>query len=320
MTSVNRRVIDPAAFGKVAVLMGGWAAEREVSLDSGAQVLAALQRQGVNAHAVDVNRDNLLLLKNVGFDRAFNILHGPGGEDGVVQSLLEVLEIPYTGSGVLASALAMDKLRTKQIWESAGIPTPAYRVLADDTDLDAVVESLGLPIFVKPATEGSSIGMSRVEKAADLPAAYARAAEFNPIVLAESFIAGGEYTCAVLEGAEGLQALPIIRIQTENSFYDYQAKYQSDETQYHCPCGLPADTEAQLAALALQAFRLLGARGWGRVDFMLDADGRPWFLELNTVPGMTSHSLVPMAARQAGLDFDALVWRILETTLQGAGA
>jgi D-alanine-D-alanine ligase len=308
-------VKDPAAFGKVAVLMGGWSSEREVSLDSGTQVLAALQSQGINAHAVDVDRNNLLLLKNVGFDRAFNVLHGTGGEDGVVQSVLQVLGIPVTGSGVLASALAMDKLRTKQIWQSAGIPTPAYRMLSDDSDLDEVVEALGLPIFVKPATEGSSIGMSRVETAADLPAAYSRAAKYNPSVLAESFIAGGEYTCAVLESPEGLQALPIIRVETANSFYDYQAKYQSDDTQYHCPCGLSGADEAQLAALAVQAFRLLGAQGWGRVDFMLDAEGRPWFLELNTVPGMTSHSLVPMAAKQAGLDFEALVWRILEGTL-----
>lgn len=312
---MSRQVTDAADFGKVAVLMGGWSAERDVSLDSGAQVLAALQRQGVNAHGVDVNRENLLLLKNVGFDRAFNILHGPGGEDGIVQSVLQVLGIPLTGSGVLASALAMDKLRTKQIWESAGIPTPSYRLLEDDTDLEAVVEALGLPIFVKPATEGSSIGMSRVERGEDLAAAYAHAAQYNPLVLAEAFIEGGEYTCAVLQGAEGLQALPLIRIQTPNTFYDYEAKYQSDATAYHCPCGLPADTEAQLAALSLQAFRLLGANGWGRADFMLDAEGRPWFLELNTVPGMTSHSLVPMAAQQAGLDFDALVWRILEGTM-----
>lgn len=313
--SNGRGVSDPAAFGKVAVLMGGWSAEREVSLDSGAQVLAALQSQGVNAHGVDVDRNNLLLLKNVGFDRAFNVLHGTGGEDGIVQSVLDVLGIPVTGSGVLASALAMDKLRTKQIWQSAGIPTPAYRLLTDASDFDEVVEALGLPIFVKPATEGSSIGMSRVENAADLPAAYAEAAKFNPSVLAESFIAGPEYTCAVLDGPEGLQALPIIRVETANTFYDYQAKYQSNDTQYHCPCGLAPEVEAELAAVAVEAFDLLGAAGWGRVDFMLDAAGKPWFLELNTVPGMTSHSLVPMAAKQVGLDFEALVWRVLEGTL-----
>ncbi|MDX1497320.1 MAG: D-alanine--D-alanine ligase, partial [Salinisphaeraceae bacterium] len=300
---MSRRVKDAAEFGKVAVLMGGWSAEREVSLDSGAQVLKSLQAQGINAHAVDVNKDNLLLLKNVGFDRAFNILHGPGGEDGVVQSVLSVLGIPFTGSGVLASALSMDKLRTKQIWQASGIPTPEYRLLADDTDLDAVVDALGLPIFVKPATEGSSIGMSRVEKAEDLAAAYAEAARYNPVVIAESYVDGAEYTCAVLDGPEGLQPLPLIRVETPNTFYDFQAKYESDATQYHCPCGLPADTEAQLGALASQAFRLLGAQGWGRADFMLDSEGRPWFLELNTVPGMTSHSLVPMAAKQAGLDF-----------------
>lgn len=317
---MSRRVKDAAEFGKVAVLMGGWSAEREVSLDSGAQVLKSLQAQGVNAHAVDVNKDNLLLLKNVGFDRAFNILHGPGGEDGVVQSVLSVLGIPVTGSGVLASALSMDKLRTKQIWQASGIPTPEYRLLADDTDLDAVVDALGLPIFVKPATEGSSIGMSRVEKAEDLAAAYAEAARYNPVVIAEAYVNGAEYTCAMLDGPEGLRALPLIRVETPNTFYDFQAKYQSDATQYHCPCGLPADTEAQLGALAAQAFRLLGAKGWGRADFMLDSEGRPWFLELNTVPGMTSHSLVPMAAKQAGLDFDALVWRILEGTVGGSDA
>lgn len=312
---MSRRVTDPAEFGKVAVLMGGWSAEREVSLESGAAVLEALQAQGINAHGVDVDRENLLLLKNVGFDRAFNILHGPGGEDGVVQSVLQVLGIPVTGSGVLASALAMDKLRTKQIWESAGIPTPAYRLLADDSDFNEVVEALGLPIFVKPATEGSSIGMSRVDRADELPVAYAHAAEYNPLVLAEAFIDGGEYTCAVLEGPNGLKALPMIRVETPNEFYDYQAKYQSDATTYHCPCGLSEDVEAQFAALAVHAFRLLGAQGWGRADFLIDAEGRPWFLELNTVPGMTSHSLVPMAAKQAGLNFRALVWRILEGTM-----
>lgn len=311
------KVTDPKAFGKVAVLMGGWAAEREVSLDSGAQVLQALQRQGIDAVGVDLDRERLLGLKAEGFDRAFNILHGIGGEDGTLQAVLDVAGIPYTGSGVLASALSMDKRRTKQIWSACDIPTPDYCLLDEDSDFDQVIARLGLPIFVKPATEGSSIGMSRVDKAADLEAAYRKAAEYCSVVLAESFVQGGEYTAAVLAGQQGLQGLPLLRIETQADFYDYNAKYISNSTQYHCPCGLPAEQEAALSALAVKAFQLLGAEGWGRADFLLDANGQPWFLELNTVPGMTSHSLVPMAAKQAGIDFDALVWRILETSMEG---
>ncbi len=314
---MTTKVTDPRAFGKVAVLMGGWAAEREVSLDSGAQVLAALQRQNVNAVGVDLTRDRLLALHAEGFDRAFNVLHGQGGEDGTVQAVLNVMGLPYTGSDVLASALSMDKRRTKQIWTAAGIPTPAYALLTADADFAGVAEQLGTPIFVKPATEGSSIGMSRVDQPDDLEAAYHKAAEFCDVVLAERFVEGGEYTAGVLEGPDGLQALPLLRIETQAEFYDYNAKYISNATQYHCPCGLPEEQEAKLSALALQAFESLGASGWGRADFLLDSEGQPWFLELNTVPGMTSHSLVPMAARQMGIDFDALVWRILETSMPG---
>lgn len=308
-------VTNPEDFGRVAVLMGGWAAEREVSLDSGSQVIAALQRSGVDAVEVDLDRDRLLGLKAEGFDRAFNILHGVGGEDGTVQAVLDVMGLPYTGSGVLASALSMDKHRTKQIWNSAGIPTPPYVLLDENTDFSAVVDHLGLPIFVKPATEGSSIGMSRVEKVDNLQAAYLKAAKYCPVVIAERFVEGGEYTVAVLQGSDGLQGLPLLRIESDSAFYDYDAKYVSDSTRYHCPCGLPAESEAECAALAVRAFNVLDASGWGRADFLLDKDGRPWFLELNTVPGMTSHSLVPMAAKQAGMDFDALVWRILETSM-----
>lgn len=308
-------VTDPRMFGKVAVLMGGWAAEREVSLDSGAQVVEALLRQNVDAVAVDLSRERLLTLKAEGFNRAFNVLHGVGGEDGTVQAVLDVMGIPYTGSGVLASALSMDKHRTKQIWNASGIPTPAYSLLYADSDFGAIAMELGLPIFVKPATEGSSIGMSRVDTADQLEAAYHKAAEYCELVLAERFIEGGEYTAAVLESESGLQGLPLLRIETHSEFYDYNAKYISNRTEYHCPCGLPEEVEAQLSELAVRAFKLLGAAGWGRADFLLDADGQPWFLELNTVPGMTSHSLVPMAAKQAGLDFNQLVWRILESSM-----
>lgn len=300
-------------FGKVAVLMGGWSAEREISLQSGSAVLAALRRRGVDAVGVDVDRDRLLGLRGEGFDRAWIALHGNGGEDGVAQAVLEVQGIAYTGSGVLASALAMDKYRCKALWAAQGIPTPPHRLLEEGIDFDAVADDLGLPLFVKPAAEGSSIGMSRVDTAADLPAAWRLAARFDATVLAERFIDGPEYTAAVLDR----RVLPLLRIETPRGFYDYQAKYEAEDTRYHCPCGLPADEERRLAELSLKAFEALGARGWGRVDFMLDADGQPWFLELNTIPGMTSHSLVPMAAAAAGIDFEELVWRILATAGRG---
>ncbi len=313
---MSRKIRNAKDFGRVAVLLGGWAPEREVSLVSGAAVLQALQKQGVDAHGVDLSRDRLLNLKGEGFDRVFNVLHGIGGEDGVVQAALELMNLPYTGCGVLASALSMDKRVTKLVWAAQGIPTPMHRVLSEETDYAQLVDELGLPIFVKPADAGSSIGMSKVRSADELPEAYNFARQYCQTVLAERFVSGGEYTCAILEG----QALPLIRIEPDGEYYDYNAKYVSDNTRYHCPCGLPPEQEAQLQAMALKAFQLIGASGWGRVDFMLDIEDKPWFLELNTVPGMTSHSLVPMAARAAGINFDELVWRVLETTFTRAPA
>ncbi|HFA59632.1 MAG TPA: D-alanine--D-alanine ligase, partial [Rhodospirillales bacterium] len=300
--------IDPGLFGKVAVLMGGWSAEREISLKSGAAVLDALRHQGVNAVGVDVQRPQVVAaLSAGGFDRAFNILHGPGGEDGVIQGLLETLQIPYTGSGVLASALAMDKLRCKELLEGSGIPTPPWMVLEADTAPGLVEATLGLPVMVKPALEGSSIGMSKVSEADDLPAAYKAAAAYAGEVLAERWIGGREYTVAVL----GEEALPVIALETPREFYDYAAKYEADDTRYLCPCGLAAEEEQRLQRLALAAFEAVGASGWGRVDILADTDGTPYVIELNTVPGMTDHSLVPMAAKAAGIGFDELVVRIL---------
>ncbi len=305
--------IDPGLFGKVAVLMGGWSAEREISLRSGAAVLDALRHQGVNAVGVDVQRPQVVAaLSAGGFDRAFNILHGPGGEDGVIQGLLETLQIPYTGSGVLASALAMDKLRCKELLEGSGIPTPPWMVLEADTAPGLVEATLGLPVMVKPALEGSSIGMSKVTEADELPAAYKAAAAYAGEVLAERWIGGREYTVAVL----GEEALPVIALETPREFYDYAAKYEADDTRYLCPCGLAAEEEQRLQRLALAAFEAVGASGWGRVDILADTDGTPYVIELNTVPGMTDHSLVPMAAKAAGIGFDELVVRILAQTLQ----
>ncbi len=306
--------IDPGLFGKVAVLMGGWSAEREISLRSGAAVLDALRHQGVNAVGVDVQRPQVVAaLSAGGFDRAFNILHGPGGEDGVIQGLLETLQIPYTGSGVLASALAMDKLRCKELLEGSGIPTPPWMVLEADTAPGLVEATLGLPVMIKPALEGSSIGMSKVSEADDLPAAYKAAAAYAGEVLAERWIGGREYTVAVL----GEEALPVIALETPREFYDYAAKYEADDTRYLCPCGLSAEEEQRLQRLALAAFEAVGATGWGRVDILADTDGTPYVIELNTVPGMTDHSLVPMAAKAAGIGFDELVVRILAQTLKG---
>lgn len=300
---------NQARFGKVAVLFGGTSAEREVSLKSGRAVLEALQRQGVDAHGVDVV-DNTVLetLRSGGFARVFIVLHGRGGEDGVIQGALETLGLPYTGSGVLGSALGMDKVRTKQIWQAAGLPTPKFLVLESENDLGRVATDLGFPVMIKPAHEGSSIGMSKVERAEDLPAAWQAAMKYDRAVLAERWITGREYTASML----GEQALPLIRLETSHAFYDYQAKYFADDTRYHCPCGLPEAEELQLRALAQRAFRAVGASGWGRVDFMCDHSGQPYLIEVNTVPGMTDHSLVPMAARAAGIDFDTLVLRILE--------
>lgn len=302
-------------YGKVAVLYGGLSAERDVSLKSGTAVLQALMRQGVDAHGIDVGRDVIARLEHGKFDRVFNILHGRIGEDGVIQGALELLGLPYTGSGVLASALSMDKIRTKMIWLAAGLPTLPFTELDAGSDFGAVVKRLGLPLAVKPAREGSSIGVSKVEAAGELEAAYRKAAACDPYVVAEPWVSGAEYTASILGG----RALPLIRVEVTAAFYDYEAKYISNSTRYHCPCGLPPDQEAEFQRLALRAFRALDARGWGRIDFICDAQGQPWLLENNTNPGMTDHSLVPMAARQAGMDFDALVLRILDTTLQDGG-
>ncbi|MFT6407215.1 MAG: D-alanine-D-alanine ligase [Arenicella sp.] len=297
--------------GKVAVLMGGVSAEREVSLLSGAAVLKGLQDQGVDAHGVDASPDNVGELKAMGFDRAFIVLHGRWGEDGVVQGALQAIGLPYTGSGVLGCALAMDKVRTKQVWQSLDLPTANYRVLSSEADLPGLVSELGLPIFLKPAREGSSVGVAKVTHESELLNAYRVSAQVGDVVLAEQFIAGAELTCTVLKG----QALPLIRMSTDNEFYDYQAKYQSDQTQYFCPAGLDDALELQVRALALKAFNALDCSVWGRVDVMLDSNNQPLLLEVNTVPGMTSHSLVPMAAKVIGLCFEDLVLQILETTL-----
>ncbi len=295
-------------FGKVAVLLGGRSAEREISLMSGNAVLAALERKGVDAHAFDTRDRDLHELRSEGFDRVFIALHGRYGEDGTVQGALELMGMPYTGSGVMASSLAMDKWRTKLVWIAAGIPTPRFVMLEASSDFKAVPNDLGLPLIVKPSREGSTIGLTKVARAQDMEEAYRKAAEFDDMVLAEEFIAGAEVTASIL----GDQAFPLIRIEAPGGSYDYQAKYFSDETRYFCPSGLPSAQEGRIQALALRASRILDCRGWGRVDVMLNAKGEPYLLEANTVPGMTGHSLVPMAAKQAGIQFDDLVVRILE--------
>jgi D-alanine-D-alanine ligase len=304
------RVSDPREFGRVAVLFGGDSSEREISLLTGNAVLEALKQRGVDAHAFDPRDEPLGQLVGQ-FARVWIALHGPGGEDGTLQGALEYLGVPYTGSGVMGSAIGMDKLRTKRLGLAAGIPTPDFLVLTGPDDFDAALERLRLPLIVKPATQGSSVGMTKVERAADLPAAYAAAARLEALVFAESWIPGNEYTVSILQG----EALPSIRIETPRSFYDYEAKYFRDDTRYFCPSGLSASAEAHLKSLALAAFEAAGASGWGRADFMMDATGRPLLLEINTIPGMTSHSLVPMAARAVGIDFEELAWRVLETSL-----
>jgi D-alanine-D-alanine ligase len=309
------RVTDPREFGRVAVLMGGTSSEREVSLDSGRNVLEALLRRGVEAVAVDGIGELARALAapgGPGFDRVFNILHGNrgGGEDGVVQGLLEAFGVPYTGSGVLGSALSMDKTRSKQVWLSLGLPTPAYVSLERGDDVLAAAHKIGLPVIVKPACEGSSVGVSRCFKDSDLPAAVELAVRYEGSLLVEQLVQGEEYTVGVL----GNEALPSIRIVPAGEYYDYHAKYVAEDTQYLCP-GLSGAAEQELGSLALAAFFALDCCGWGRVDFMRDRSGRPWLLEVNTAPGMTSHSLVPKAARERGIGFDELVWRVLETSL-----
>jgi D-alanine-D-alanine ligase len=305
-----RRIAGAGDFGKVAVLMGGASAEREVSLMTGAAVLDALVARGVAAARFDPAERALTELIDAGFDRVFIALHGPGGEDGAVQGALEWLGLPYTGSGVLGSAVGMDKLRTKRLAEAAGVATPPWIELAGAADFERAVAELGLPLAVKPATQGSSVGMSRVAAASELPAAWRAASALDPVVIAERWITGGEYTVAILQG----DALPAIRIETPRAFYDYQAKYFADDTRYLIPCGLPAASEAALQQAALATFAATGASGWGRVDFVAGPDRAPLLLEINTVPGMTGHSLVPMAAAAAGIDFAELAWRILETS------
>jgi len=299
---------DVKQLGKVAVLMGGPSAEREISLLSGKGVLAALRERGVDAHAFDPVLHSLFDLPREKFDRVFIALHGRFGEDGTVQGVLETLKIPYTGSGVMGSALAMDKWRTKLVWQAAGIPTPKYRMLASDSNWTKVVDELKLPLIVKPAREGSSIGVTKVCTAADLPAAFQLAFKLDPLVIAEEFIAGQELTASVV----GTEALPLIRIEAPEGAYDYQNKYFTDVTKYHCPSGIRADIEEEIRATTMKAFRVLGCDGWGRADMMLAPDGRYSFLEMNTSPGMTSHSLVPMAARAVGLNYPDLCVRILQ--------
>jgi D-alanine-D-alanine ligase len=298
-------------FGRVAVLMGGAAAERDVSLKSGAAVYDALKRQGIDAIAIDVTGNPIEALAGLKVDRVFNIIHGRGGEDGVLQAVLDVMGIPYTGSGVLASALSMDKLRTKLCWQGYGLVTPKWFLLKDERDLDECIARLGFPVIVKPAQEGSSIGMSKASNRDELQSALKTAAEFRCDVYAESWVTGREYTVGVLNG----EALPVIRLETPHAFYDYEAKYKATTTQYHCPCGLNQDDELQLRNLAVKASQVLGVKGWARLDVFVDDAGQYQLIEINTVPGMTDHSLVPMAAKQAGIDFDELVWRILETSI-----
>lgn len=312
-----KRITDPRDFGRVAVALGGTSSEREVSLNSGANVLEALRARGIDAQPIDGIPALLEAARERRIDRVFNVLHGHrgGGEDGVLQGALDALGVPYTGSGVLASALSMDKIRSKQVWIALGLPTPRYARHRTGDDVRAAIAGLGLPVVVKPANEGSSVGITRVFSAADLPAAIALAARYDGELLIEQLVVGEEYTVGIL----GREALPSIRIVPPGEYYDYHAKYVSDDTQYICP-GLSGDAEAKIRALALCAFETLGCSGWGRVDIMRDRDGRDWLLEVNTAPGMTSHSLVPKAARAIGIDFETLCWRVLESSFRGEAA
>ncbi len=295
-------------FGKVAVLLGGKSSEREISLMSGTAVLEALKRQGVDAHGFDTGQRSLSEFAAENFDRAFVILHGRYGEDGTIQGALDLMGVPYTGSGVMACALAMDKWRTKLVWQASGIPTPRFQMLNEHSDPAATAGELGLPLIVKPAREGSTIGLTKVTEVKQLQQAYREAARYDPLVLAEQYVEGPELTAAILED----QSLPLVRIEAPGHNYDYKAKYFSDETQYFCPSGIASALEEKIKRLCADAYRVLGCRGWGRVDVMVDGDDQPWILEVNTVPGMTGHSLVPMAANAAGISFDQLVLRILE--------
>ena len=303
--------INVAELGKVAVLMGGQSAERDVSLNSGSAVLQALTSQKVDAHGIDVGADILSVLQKGKFDRVFIALHGRGGEDGTIQGALQTLGIPYTGSGVMASALAMDKLRTKQIWYALDYPTPAFALISSKEELEVKVKELGFPMMIKPSQEGSSIGIAKVNSIEELKTAYQTARQYDDEVLAEAWVTGEEYTATIL----GEEALPLIRLETPHEIYDYEAKYKVDTTLYHCPCGLDEEVENEFKELAFKAFKAVGAKGWGRVDLFRDTDGRPWLIEVNTVPGLTDHSLVPMSAKQAGISFEQLVIKILQQTL-----
>ncbi|WP_148335073.1 D-alanine--D-alanine ligase [Acinetobacter lwoffii] len=305
---------NASKFGKVAVLLGGKSAEREVSLDSGTAVLEALVRSGVNAEAFDPQERSVTELVN--YDRAFIVLHGRGGEDGQIQGVLEWLNVPYTGTGVQGSAIGMDKVKTKQVWQGSELPTAPYRIVTKDSDATDIVNALGLPLIIKPVHEGSSIGMSKVEKIEDFAEAITKATEHDAVVMAEKWITGREFTIVVLNG----QALPVIRLEPPQdvAFYDYEAKYNRNDVQYGIPCGLSEAEEQQLKALSLRAFQAVGASGWGRIDAMQDEQGNFWLLEVNTVPGMTSHSLVPKAAAAVGYSFDELCVAILEQTVTGS--
>lgn len=311
---MSRRVTDPKAFGRVAVLMGGRSAEREISLRSGGAVLTALQAQGIDAVGIDVDKQVDVSLRHGNYDRAFVILHGRGGEDGEIQGLLQAMGLPFTGSSVTGAMLSMNKRISKLIWQQQGLPTPKFEHVNIGTDPVALVKKLGLPLVIKPVNEGSSIGMSKVEEGEALKAAIQLALQYDQDVIAEQWVNGAEYTASILDG----EALPVIRLKTPRAFYDYEAKYQANTTEYLCPCGLAAKQEKICQTLALTAFNALQMRGWGRIDVMADSKGNFYLLEANSVPGMTDHSLVPMAAKQAGMDFQQLCWRILENSLQVA--
>ena len=313
--SCDERVVvaeSAAEFGKVAVVYGGQSAEREVSLASGEAVLAGLLANGIDAHGIDADSSVVETIRAGNFDRVFLILHGRGGEDGTIQGALEIAGIPYTGSGVLGSALAMDKHRTKRVWQGCGIPTPPFALINSERDLAEAGKHLGFPVVVKPVHEGSSIGISKASSDEELHSAWWQATRFDGQVIAEPWLIGPEYTVAILHG----EVLPVIRLETPRTFYDYEAKYADGSgTRYICPCGLEPDREQQLMELALRAFHAVGGSGWGRIDLLLDAHRQPQFIDVNTAPGMTSHSLVPMAAKEAGYSFEQLVWKILETSL-----
>jgi D-alanine-D-alanine ligase len=314
---MSSNTIDPKAFGKVAVLLGGETAEREVSLNSGRLVLQGLRRAGIDAHPFDPSERDLAELKSEGFARVFIALHGGYGENGQLQGALDFYGIKYTGSGVLGSALGLDKFRTKLVWQQTGVPTPPFEVVMRGDDYEAlapgIVEKLGLPLFVKPASEGSSVAVIKVKSVEALVPALAEAAKFDRIVLVEKSIeGGGEYTCCIAGDLD----LPVIKIVPAGEFYDYNAKYIADDTQYPIPCGLSAEEEARMKALSRRAFEVLGCTDWGRADFMMDAGGNPYFLEVNTAPGMTDHSLPPKAARAVGISYEDLVVKVLSLTLK----